>query len=310
MFGLRDAEIVSEVARAKGFRAAAAALGVAPSAVSARIGQVEQMLGAQMFDRSRRGAHLTPIGRHFLEQAERLLSLRDDIAEDISNLEGLRGTLRIGVAETIVHSGLRQMIRRLAEAAPRVRLELSVDISENLNRALCEDTIDIAVLMRQWAPRAASRTLVESVKLDWFAAPSVLPGEVRSEDIPIELDLCYLADWAVITFAKESPPQQEVARILSDPRLPPTVVHSSSPLSTIVHLTRDGLGVGTIPRPLVADECADGRLKRIDFGASARLSDLDFELCYLSPSVEEFAQILTGKHPHLSDTSDLSVSKV
>lgn len=302
MFGLRDAEIVSEVARAKGFRAAATALGVAPSAISARIAQVEQVLGAQMFDRSRRGAHLTPIGRRFLEQVERLLSLRDEIAVDITDQEGLRGTLRIGVAETIVHSNLPRMLRRLAEAAPKVRLELSVDISENLNRALCEDAIDIAVLMRQWAPRNAKRTPVERVKLDWFAAPAILPNDIPSEDVPIELDLSWLAERAVITFAKESPPEREVARILSDPRLPPTVIHSSSPLSTIVHLTRDGLGVGTIPTPLVAAECADGRLKRIDFGPAAHLSDLEFELCYLSPAIEEFAQILTGEHPDLSDT--------
>ncbi|MCP5367977.1 MAG: LysR family transcriptional regulator [Hyphomicrobiales bacterium] len=293
MFGLRDAEIVSEVARARGFRAAATALGVAPSAVSARIAQVERMLGARLFDRSQRRARLTPVGRRFLEQVDRLLALRDEIADDITAREGLSGTLRIGVAETIVHTGLPAMLRHLAEAAPRVRLELSVDVSEQLARALMEDEIDIAVLMNQWTPRGVRGTLVERVEIDWYAAPAVLPARPGAA-AATALDLDFLAERAVITFVKGTPPEREVAQILADPRLPPTVVHCSSSLATMVHLTCDGFGVGTLPNRLVAGECADGRLRRIDFGPAMRLSALEFEMCYVNPAIEKFAAILTG----------------
>jgi DNA-binding transcriptional LysR family regulator len=294
LFGLRDAEIVSEVARAKGFRAAAAALGVAPSAVSARVAQIERRVGAQLFERSRKGARLTPLGRRFLEQVGRLLALRDQIAGDMTSRDGLSGTLRIGVSETIVHTKLPGMLRRLAEAAPKVRLELSVDVSEQLGRALIEDAIDIAVLMRQCAPRGARSRLIEGVAIDWFAAPAVLPDTPTPAEVPIALDLAALSDLAVITFPKGTPPEREVTRILADPRLVPTVVHCSSSLATMVHLTCDGFGVGTLPTRLVAAECAAGRLKRLDFGPPGRLSDLEFEMCHFSPAAEDFAAILAG----------------
>lgn len=294
VFGLRDAEIVSEVARAGGVRAAAAALGVAPSAVSARIAQVERLLGVRLFDRSRRRARLTPVGRRFLEQAERLLALRDQIAGDIAAGDGLGGTLRIGVAETIVHTGLPDMLRRLAEAVPKLRLELSVDVSEQLSRALIDDAIDIAVLMRQWTPRGARGTLIERVEIDWFAAPSVLPRPPVPIGEAVALEPAALAELGVITFLKGTPPEREVAQILADPRLAPTVVHCSSSLATMVHLTCDGFGAGTLPTRLVAAECADGRLRRLDFGPAMRLAALEFDICHVSPAVEDFAGILTG----------------
>lgn len=294
MFGLRDAEIVSEVARASGFRAAAQALGIAPSAVSSRVMQVERLLGVRLFDRSRHGARLTLVGRRFLEQADRLLALRDEIARDITASDGLSGSLRIGVSETIVHTRLPDMLRRLAEVAPKVHLELAVDVSEQLGRALVEDTIDIAVLMRQWAPRGSHSVLVERVEIDWFAAPRALPDLATCLTDPVALDLGALSNLAVVTFSKGTLPEREVERILADPRLPQTVIHCSSSLAAMTHLTCDGFGVGTLPKRLVASECADGRLRRLDFGPDAHLSALEFELCYFSSGVAQFAEILIG----------------
>ena len=175
-----------------------------------------------------------------------------------------------------------------------MRLELSVDVSEQLGHALLEDTIDVAVLMRQWTPRGSHSTLVERVEIDWFAAPSIIPPAVPSGTDPVDTDLGALADLAVITFPKGTPPEREVERILADPRLPQTVVHCSSSLAAMTHLTCNGFGVGTLPTSLVASECSEGRLRRIDFGPRACLSALEFELCYFSPAVEKFAAVLTG----------------
>lgn len=294
MFGLKDAEIVALVAECGGFRAASARLGVAPSAISARVGQVERALGAALFDRSRRGVRLTPVGRRFVEQSKRLVSLRDTIMADLAASNELSGVLRIGVAETIVHTCLPDLVRALAEAAPRVRLELSVDVSEQLNRALLDDAIDVALMMRQWTPPDAVTAAIDEVEIDWFAAPRLIArwsSEAAPSD-PAPLDLASLDDIAVITFSKGTPPAREVARIFDDPRLPDPVIHGSSTLATILRLTRDGFGVGTLPKTFAASDIATGDLAAVDLGRAARLSPLGFDLCYLSPSVAPFAEIL------------------
>lgn len=298
MFGVRDAEIVGEVARAGGFRAAGLALGLAPSAVSARVATVEQKLGATLFERSRRGARLTPAGRRFLEEADRFLALRDRIAAEIAPTAGpgagLTGALRIGVSETIVHTRLPAMLARLGAAAPRVRIELSVDSSEALGRALLEDQIDVAVLMKQWAPRGAEIADVARSEIDWFAAPMLADrlgaGPLRDGRRALALEA--LTDCAVIGFARGTPPAREVERLLSDPRLGAPIRHGSTSLATMIHLTREGLGVGVLPSELAAPAVAEGGLTRLDFGPEARLSALEFQLCALASSARPFVDLL------------------
>lgn len=290
MFGLKDAEIVARVAEAGGFRAAAAGLGVAPSAVSARVAQIERALGVQLFDRSRRGARPTPAGRRFLEQSARLVALRDEIVSDLSGSGDLRGSLRIGVAETIVHTSAPAALRQVAAWAPRLRIELSVDLSERLARALLEDEIDVAVLLRQWTPRGAVARAYEDVAIDWYADAEAAN---RFGLATGRADLETLSRLPVITFSKTTPPAQEVERILSTPKVGAPLIHGASSLATIAHLIRSGFGVGTLPDAIAADDVAAGRLLRLDFGPEARLSPLRFDVAHMSPTfdavVEAFA---------------------
>ncbi|MEM6677153.1 MAG: LysR family transcriptional regulator [Pseudomonadota bacterium] len=310
MFGLRDAAIVREVARAGGFRAASEGLRLAPSAVSARIAVIEERLGLVLFDRSRRGAGLTPAGRRFLERATALLDMRDAIAADMAAEAGQGGTLRIGVAETVVHTSLPALLRRLADRAPRLRLELSVDVSENLARALAEEAVDIALLLRQAVPRGAASRPIQAVPLDWYAAPGLagLAQDAEQTKVTettehthqqgaakaaIPVPPAFLGEHSVITFARGTPPAREAERLLTRAEGPRATLHYSSALSTMIHLSRSGFAVATLPVALAAEEVAAGRLLRLDPGPEHRLSPLEFELCHRAPSAAPFAAMLS-----------------
>ncbi|MCI4664099.1 MAG: LysR family transcriptional regulator [Neomegalonema sp.] len=293
MFGVRDAEIVSLVATSGGFRAAAVRLGLAPSAVSARIAQVERSLGVQLFDRSRQGARLTPEGRRFVEQSSRLITMRDAIAAEVASFSGLSGTLRIGVAEIVADTWVAQLLQHLVEHAPRVRLELTVESSEMLGRRLAEHALDIAVLLRQWAPREAVATEIAALNIGWYAAPELVRGiSGFAASGAAELDVEDVSDRAIITFSKQTPPAREVAQIFANSRLPQPIIHGSNTVATIMRLACDGFGVATLPEPMAEPSCKAGRLTRIDFGSAARLSPLAFDMCHLSPSITPFAEIL------------------
>ena len=134
MFGFRDIDIMRSVVRAGGFRAAAGELGLAQSAISRRIRDLEQRMGLSLFAREGRGVRLTPAGRRFLEQAEALLTQRDRIASDMSGA-GPAGTVRLGVAETMTHTMLPGMLTRLHESFPQLRFELSVALSRDMASA-------------------------------------------------------------------------------------------------------------------------------------------------------------------------------
>lgn len=271
MFDLRDAEMLREVVRAGGFRAAADALGLSQSAVSNRIAALERRLGVLLFDRSRRQASLTLVGRRMLEECERLIALRDQIAEGISGAS-IAGTLRLGVAETIVHTRLRKIVKVLGEAAPALRIELSVEVSERLAAMLVGDEIDLAVMLRQSVPAGATGGPIGKTSLGWYAAPGLALG---SEP----LSLAALARHPIVSFSRGTPPYREVERLFAQPEIDPPILHGSASLATVLSLVEDGLGIGTLPAEMVARDVAAGRIVPVAVEAALAPSDLHFALC-------------------------------
>ena len=285
MFGIREAEIVREVVRAGGFRAAAQRLDLAPSAISARIGALEQRLGVKLFERQGRGVRLTPLGRRFLEHAERLIAVRDLIVDELAATAHLAGTLRIGVAESVVHTWLPATLTALRDRLPRMRFELSVDTSVELRRKLRGDELDFAVLMRQLVPEDAVSAPLGRIEICWLAAPALpLPDGPLS---PVEL-----ARQPIVTFPKNTPPYMEIERVFADPRLPVPLLHGCASLSTIAHLVRDGFGVGTLPRRMALEGLANGELRELAVTEAALLRDLEFWAAHMPGRNENLSEVV------------------
>lgn len=287
MFDIRDAEIVCEVVRCGGFRAAASKLNLTQSAISARVSGVEERLGISIFDRKRRGARLTPQGRAFLEHATRLVTMRNQIMAAIAPQASFVGTIRIGVAETIVHTWLAGMLTRLRGSLPDMRLELSVDTSPVLAAKLLDDELDVAVMMSLLAPASAVVAPVFTCPLAWFASPTLdLPDEpLGSED---------LARLPMITFSKGTLPYAELERKLPLQGLPSPLLHACASLSTTLHLTRDGFGIGLLPAPMAAQDEAAGRLKRVATDDDATMTDLSFSFVHLPDQDAKIMELLTN----------------
>lgn len=288
MFDIRDAEILAEIVRAGGFRAAAARLNLTQSAVSARVARLEERLGLTLFVRGGRGAgrgvRLTLQGRTFLDEAERLIAMRNAIVAGLAPGADFAGTLRIGVAETIVHTWLPGMLTRLNAALPALRLELSVDNSPELARRLAAREIDVAVMMRGLVPARARRWPIFDCPLRWYAAADH-PPPARA------LGPADLARLPLITFARGTLPHAELERRLPPDARPAPLIHACASLSTTLHLTRAGFGIGLLPRPMAREDVARGVLVALPTDPAATLSDLTFDLACLP----EQPQALIGR---------------
>lgn len=272
--------------RRGGFRAAAGRLNLTQSAVSARVAALERLLGVILFDRARRGARLTAEGRAFMEEAERLIALRDRIAASLSPGGGFAGVMRIGVAETIVHTWLPGMLTRLSDRLPAMRLELSVDTSPSLAAKLTDGEVDVAVMMRDLVPAAAARAALYACPLGWFAAADAGPWAAP-------LDLAALARLPIVTFARGTLPYVDLARRLRRAAPAPPLLHACASLSTTLHLTAAGFGVGLLPEPMAARDLAAGRLRRVPTAEDATLPDLTFDFAHMpDQSAPLMAEIL------------------
>ncbi|HEV7259193.1 MAG TPA: LysR family transcriptional regulator [Bosea sp. (in: a-proteobacteria)] len=277
MIEFRTLETFVWVAQLKSFRGAAARLNTTQPSVSQRIAQLEEQLGARLIERGRSSFALTEAGRSVLVQAERLLRLRAELVASVTDRSQLRGTLRLGAAETIVHTWLPRFVEAMSARYDRVTLEIEVDISPNLRERLLSQEIDLAFMLGPISePSILSRPLRDE-PTGFFASPRL--GFPAGQN-----PLARIAAFPIITFARNTQPYMRLRELLSDPHLPPTRLHASAALATAVRMALDGLGVALIPASIVADDVAAGRL--VEVGCAQRIPDLQFVAGWLaSPDV-------------------------
>ena len=270
MFDIRDVEIVRMVVRHGGFRAAAAQLRLSQSAVSARIASLEDRLGVELFDRRKRRGSLSPAGRTFLDQTARLTEMRDRIISSLAQENGFAGTIRIGVAETIVHTWLPRMMTLIHARFPSLRIELAVDTSPTLAAKLLEDELDVAVMMEELVPSRATSHFVFASNIDWFAAEgAAIPREA--------LTVRDLAAWPIVTFPKGTIPYRGLETLFSAADLPSvSLLHGCASLSAALHLVLTDFGIGVLPISMVDPEVAAGRIRKLDTEEEARPEPLRF----------------------------------
>jgi len=100
---LSQLEVFLAVARERRFSRAAEKLFRTQSAVSQTIRKLEDELGEALFDRSSREGVLTDAGKVLLEYAEKLINLRSEAAESLTELRELqKGKLVIAANEFTV----------------------------------------------------------------------------------------------------------------------------------------------------------------------------------------------------------------
>ena len=92
--GFDGIEVFVRVARAGSFSVAARDLDQTPSAISKRIGRLEDRLGARLFNRTTRRVRLTEVGAAFFERCVRIVSEMDEAERAVSQSHAApRGTL-------------------------------------------------------------------------------------------------------------------------------------------------------------------------------------------------------------------------
>lgn len=116
------------VAEKRSFTAAAAALGVTPSAVSQSVRALEQRAGVALLARTTRDVAPTEAGRRFLERARPAV---DDILDAFREAASLgdrpSGLLRLNVPRVALPSLIEPILAEFCARYPEVQIEIHVD---------------------------------------------------------------------------------------------------------------------------------------------------------------------------------------
>jgi DNA-binding transcriptional LysR family regulator len=255
------------------FRGAAQRLNTTQPAISQRIAQLEREMGVKLLNRDHRVASPTTSGRQLMVYAEKLIGLRSEMMAAVGDRSAMRGVMRLGVAETIVHTWLSRLIKSVNTAYPNLSLEIEVDITPNLSARLLAQEIELAFVLGPLSASSVRNRPLCDYPIGFLASPSLGLGNGP-------LTVHDLAKFPIITFPRKTQPYEIVRSLFNRPDLPPIRLHASASLATVIHMAIEGLGIAVIPTAIVENELADGRLQLLS--TDLKISPLTFSASWLA----------------------------
>ncbi len=245
-FNLRHLRALHAVAEQGSFSAAAASLGVVPSALSELVRQLEADIGSPLFDRRTRPPSMTPLGRDFIDDTAPLLDGMERAVDRLRQRAGLQeGTLHLGASPSAISELLAPVLSGFLVGRPGINCVLHDDIAERLAGMVSQGRLDIAIAGRAQhsADLRQRRILRDPVGLACPAGPAFARrGAVTLDEIPAD---------GLIGLDSDTGTQQLLTGCAAVPRAflqPRLRAHSTVAQLCMV---RAGLGVALLPRNAV-----------------------------------------------------------
>ncbi|MBK7529746.1 LysR family transcriptional regulator [Piscinibacter sp.] len=145
---------------------AANALALTQSAVSRRVQQLEEQLGATLLDRSSRPPTATAVGRRVYLQATALLRDLDRLMNIPKDDGEPSGTLRLGLPQVVADVALFDIAMGLKASFPALDLRCRTEWSSGLQREVASGEVDAAAIMAPSGgtpPAGASASLIATL---------------------------------------------------------------------------------------------------------------------------------------------------
>lgn len=251
-------EFFVKVAEEGSFSRAADRVSRTQPAVSISIRRLEEEIGAPLFDRAQKAPVLTDVGHVVLDFAQRILSLRDQASEAVSEMRTLEsGRVRIGANESTSLYLLPEIILAFREKYPRIKLEISRFPSDQLPREVLERNVDFALLAFEPKDRDLESFPVLQDELVLIMHPNHHLASSRSVTVK------ELGHESFLAHNVKSGSRQKVVDTFAKLNTPLNISLELATVETIKRFVQKRMGLAFVPRMCVTDELARGTLKTV-----------------------------------------------
>ena len=244
---LRQLRAFAAVYQLRKLSAAAEQLSLTQSAVSVLIRQIEQGLGARLFDRTTRSLAPTQAAREAIVVAERVLRDVDSLGEGLRDLTGLRrGRVCLAVTPTLAEILLPRVIRAFGALHPDIRVVIDDCAPDQFVSRVLGEHVDFGIGTPERAGADVdTRTLVRDqlALVCQRSHPLAARRQVRWVD---------LAGHPVITVRPGYGIRPLIDSTAARAGVRLDVVNEVSFLSTALWMTSSGLGASIMPSAFAA----------------------------------------------------------
>ncbi|MGC2780815.1 MAG: LysR family transcriptional regulator [Bradyrhizobium sp.] len=247
--------VFCQVAELKSFAAAAGRLGLSPAMASKHVMQLEQRLSTRLLNRTSRRVSLTEAGVVYFEQVRQMLDTLDDVEAVVSKATVIpRGILKVSVPVWFANPSFASMLAAYRARHPDVVLD--IDLSGRLVN-LIDEGFDLALRVSAAPGDGLIARPLAAVLMQLVAAPSYLAAAGRPKAVA-DLNGHAMLKYALypLRAVTLSGPEGEVVLAFKD-------VLISGNETLLHHAAVAGMGMAVLPRWLMADDLAAGRLETV-----------------------------------------------
>jgi DNA-binding transcriptional LysR family regulator len=227
-------------------------------AVSIAIRRLEEEIGAPLFDRSQKTPTLTDAGQLVYDYAQRILTLRDQAQDVVSELRLLqRGRVRIGANESTSLYLLPHLILRYREQHPNVKVEIYRHVSELLPREVLDRNVDFALLAFEPVDRDLESFLILEDELVLIMNPD--HPLAKRESVKIK----ELGKESFLAHNVKTASRRRVVEAFTQQHTPLNITLELATVETIKRFVQLKIGLAFVPHMCVAEELERGTLATV-----------------------------------------------
>ncbi|MEO1018737.1 MAG: LysR family transcriptional regulator [Pseudomonadota bacterium] len=218
-------------------------VGLTQSAISLHVQTLEQELGTNLFDRSRRPPVLTAEGRIVVDRVRDIVRLYDELSVSLGS-DGEFEAIELGAVPTTLTGILPPAVASLRANHPQLRVRITSGLSHELERKVVSGEIDAALVTKpETMPESITWYDVDAEPL-MVIAPAATVGE-RDRDV---LELLPYIKFRRFAWAGEVIDAQLRAR-----HIEVTTLMEVDSLEAVAALVSAGLGASVVPCRSIAE---------------------------------------------------------
>jgi DNA-binding transcriptional LysR family regulator len=254
---LSQLEVFLAVARERRFSRAAEKLYRTQSAVSQTIHKLEQELGEALLDRSSREGVLTDAGKVLYEYAEKLINLRSEAAESLTELRELQKGKLIIAANEFTALYLLAVLAEFRRLHPMIKITVERALGSHIPDDVLRYKVEFGVLSYEPQEPALHSVVVYLDELV-FVVPPRHPLASASE-----ISIRQLGAESFVAHTVSSPYREKVIQLFKTHKTPLHMDLELPTLQAIKQFVAMGNGVAFVPEISVENELARRELVRI-----------------------------------------------
>lgn len=260
--------------QAGGFTQAGHRLGRSQPAISLQMKRLEELLDAQLFDRTS-GLKLTEGGQLLMSYAQKILELNDAVVNQLQQPK-VSGLVRLGIPNDLEMSFLAVTLTRFSQSYPDVTLKVNSDISSNLLRDFHQEQYDLVMAIEEAnQPNSQLKDYIHQPMV-WVHSQNFIPPAQSPLPLIVYPSGCLYRKLTLTTLNAAS--------------IDWRIIYRTGSLMGIFSAIKAGLGVSALARSTVPNDLVGSRELR----HLPALPEIAMGFCYHDTRINSAARLLLG----------------